>query len=67
MLFLFQERQKGLGLKHMERTWGGVKTSLKIGQKEETLDEDADNGSDWYWDGERGIEEVPNSWVLLSV
>ena len=40
MLFLFQEREKGLGLKHMERTWG-AKTSLKTGQKEETLDEEA--------------------------
>lgn len=44
-----------------------MENSLKIGRKEETLDEDADNGSDWYWAGGRGIEEVPNSWILLSV
>lgn len=46
MLFLFQERQKGLGLKNIERTWG-VKTPLKTGQEEEKLDEDAANGSHW--------------------
>lgn len=44
--FLFQERQKRLGLKHMERTWE-VEVSLKTGREEETLDKDADSESVW--------------------